>query len=45
MAKEKMYRIKSLPGIKECIDYMRGAKSGGSKTKVKSKDKNNKKGY
>ena len=45
MAKKQMYRINSLPGIKECIDYMRGAKSSGSKTKVKSKDKNNKKVY
>ena len=26
MAKKEMYRINSLPGIKECIDYMRKAK-------------------
>ena len=45
MAKKQMYRINSLPGIKECIDYMRDAKRGSLKTKVKSKDKNNKKEY
>ena len=45
MAKEKMYRINSLPGIKECVDYMRNAKSGNSKTKSNSKNKDYKKGY
>ncbi len=45
MAKKQMYRINSLPGIKECIDYMRGAKSGNSKSKTNSKNKDYKKGY
>ena len=40
-----MYRINSLPGMKECIDYMRSAKNSNSKIKEKSKNKNNKKGY
>jgi hypothetical protein len=39
MAKQQMYRINPLPGIKKCIDYMRKAKNNnsqsGSKTKIK----------
>mgnify|MGYP003139412014 CR=1 FL=1 len=39
MAKKQMYRINSLPGIKECIDYMRSAKSGSTKQKPKTGSK------
>jgi hypothetical protein len=39
MAKEKTYRINSLPGIKACIDYMRAAKGGSSKPKINPKNK------
>ena len=35
MAKKQMYRMNPLPGIKECIDYMRGAKNSNSKQKPK----------
>ena len=34
-----MYRINSLPGIKECIDYMRGAKNSNAKQKPKTENK------
>ena len=39
----KSYRIKPLPGIKECIDSMREAisKRGKSKVKVKTNKKTN----
>jgi hypothetical protein len=39
MAKKQMYRINSLPGIKECIDYMRAAKSGKSMKQKQTKSK------
>tara|TARA_Y100001938_G_scaffold148960_1_gene234254 strand:+ start:1323 stop:1451 length:129 start_codon:yes stop_codon:yes gene_type:complete len=39
MAKEQMYRINSLPGIKKCIDYMRKAKSNNAQNNSKPKVK------
>ena len=42
MAKEKMYRINSLPGIKECIDYMRSAKNSSARQKPKTETKKTK---
>ena len=39
MAKKQMYRINSLPGIKECVDYMRSAKNSGIKQKPKTDNK------
>jgi len=42
MAKEKTYRINSLPGIKACIDYMRSAKSGNVKQEPKAENKKSK---
>ena len=42
MAKKQTYRINPLPGIKECIDYMRKAKSGNTQDDSKPKVK---KGY
>jgi hypothetical protein len=42
MAKQQMYRINPLPGIKKCIDYMRKAKSGNTQSNSKPKVK---KGY
>ena len=45
MAKKQMYRINSLPGMKECIDYMRAAKSGNSKSKTNYSNKDHKKKY
>ena len=42
MAKKQMYRISPLPGIKECIDYMRSAKSNSSKQKPKTESKKTK---
>ena len=42
MAKKQMYRINSLPGMKECIDYMRSAKSGSVKQKPKTENKKTK---
>ena len=42
MAKKQMYRIRPLPGMKECIDYMRAAKSGSTKQKSKTESKKTK---
>tara|TARA_R100000152_G_C6688510_1_gene120697 strand:- start:613 stop:744 length:132 start_codon:yes stop_codon:yes gene_type:complete len=42
MAKKEMYRINSLPGIKECIDYMRSAKNSSTKQKPKVENKKTK---
>ena len=42
MAKKQMYRINSLPGIKECIDYMRSTKNSSTKQKPKTESKKTK---
>ena len=42
MAKKQMYRINPLPGIKECIDYMRAAKNSSVKQKPKTESKKTK---
>ena len=42
MAKKQMYRINPLPGIKECIDYMRSAKNSSAKQKPKAESKKTK---
>tara|TARA_R100000005_G_C4824992_1_gene104329 strand:- start:255 stop:386 length:132 start_codon:yes stop_codon:yes gene_type:complete len=42
MAKKQMYRINPLPGIKECIDYMRSAKNNSTKQKPKVESKKTK---
>ena len=41
MAKKEMYRIYPLPGLKKCIDYMRGIKSNPKqKPKIENKKTN-----
>tara|TARA_B100000902_G_scaffold393780_1_gene448703 strand:- start:748 stop:879 length:132 start_codon:yes stop_codon:yes gene_type:complete len=42
MAKKQTYRINPLPGIKDCIDYMRSAKNSSAKQKPKTGNKKTK---